>query len=404
MGSTTVNLVLRQYERPDKTRIVNLRITHKRKIAYIPLNVNITADDWDKDSEQIDKKCKLYPNIDRVNNYLLQKKLDARKAVNDLYDSGKAEYTTVSQIKNLITNESKDITFKKFTEKLISELYQAKRVGNAIAYNTALNFVLKNNNEKDLYFQAINYEFLKKLEAAHLAKGNSINALGVYMRTIRAIYNRAIKENAAKREWYPFDLYSIKKTKTAKRAIKKEDILKIEVFNPDNGSYYFDCRNLFLFSFYLIGLNYTDMAYLTKENILNGRLEYYRKKTKKFYSIAISEKAMNILNLYSRGKKKNEFIFPVIKRKTPIDRRNDIVNALKIHNKRLGKMAKDLGIEGNITSYVARHSWASIGRMMDVPIDVISEALGHENVKTTQIYLESFERRVVDGASNLITG
>lgn len=403
MSSTKINLVLRNYEHKDKTRSINLRITHKRKIAYIPLNIQVLIKDWDKNAEQIEPSCSFYEEIERVNDYLNRKKLDARKIVNDLYDNGRADYYSVKQIKALITNKSNDITFRNFTKKLIEELKSANRVGSAVAYNTALNFVLTNNDENDLYFQSINYEFLKKLEAAHLAKGNSINALGVYMRTIRAIYNRAIKENVAKREWYPFDLYTIKKTKTAKRAIKKEDIRKIENFQTEKGSYFYDCRNLFLFSFYMIGLNYTDMAYLTTKNVINGRLEYYRKKTKKFYSIGISDKARAILDIYKKGKKNDDFIFPIIKRESAFDRRNDIVNSLKIHNKRLGKMAKKLEIEGGITSYVARHSWASIGRMMNVPIDVISEALGHENVKTTQIYLESFEKSVVDGAGRLIT-
>lgn len=403
MSKTLINVVLRQYERPDKTRSVNLRITHNRNSVYISLNVYITKDEWIKATEQIDKKCKRYKDISRINDYILKKKLEARAVVNELYDTGRSDYITSAQIKELILNKSEDITFKKFTEKLIKELKDANRIGSSIAYNTALNFVLKNNSGNDLYFQAINYEFLKKLEVAHLAKGNSLNALGVYMRTIRAIYNRAIKENVAKQEWYPFNLYAIRKTKTAKRAIKKEDIQKIENFKPDSGSYFYNARNYFLFSFYLIGLNYTDMAFLTPGNIVNGRLEYYRKKTKKFYSIAISDKAMKILKVYLKGKKKDEYIFPIIKRKTAFDRRNDIVNALKIHNKRLGKMAVKLEIKGNITSYVARHSWASIGRMMDVPIDVISQALGHENVKTTQIYLESFEKNIIDGASQMIT-
>lgn len=403
MGSTRVSLVLRQYERPDKTKSVNLRITHNRKIAYVSLNVSIPETDWDKATEQIDEKCKIYRDINRVNDYLLSQKLKARRLITELYDEGRADYLTVQQIKAMLINKSENVTFKLFTEKIIKELKAANRLGNATAYQTALNFVLKNNNHKDFYFQSLNYEFLKMLETAHFSKGNSVNALGVYMRTIRAIFNRAIKENVAKREWYPFDSYTIKKMKTAKRAIKKEDIQKIEMFNPRRGSYYYHPRNLFLFSFYMIGINYTDMAYLTPKNIVNGRIEYYRRKTKKFYSIAISDKAQAILDIYLKGKKKKDFIFPIIKRKTAADQRNDIVNALKIHNKRLGKMAGELDIEGNITSYVARHSWASIGRLMNVPIDVISEALGHENVKTTQIYLESFEKNVVDGASLLIT-
>ena len=158
-----------------------------------------------------------------------------------------------------------------------------------------------------------------------------------------------------------------------------------------------------MFSFYMIGMNFTDMAYLTPANLVNGRLEYKRKKTGKFYSLALFDKPQEILNYYIKGKKKDDYIFPIIERTEPELIRLDIQNNLRTCNKYMGLIAEELKIEGNITSYVARHSWASIGKFLNVPIQVISEGLGHDSIQTTQIYLDSFEANVIDDATKLIT-
>jgi len=403
MTSTHVSFYLKEYERKDKTRSIILRITHNRQHAYIPLNVFVTTDEWISDDEKIDKKCKRYKDIDRVNDYLLKKKVEAKSKINNLYDTGEIEGLTVSGIKNKILNSADIQSFKEFTERIIKELKTAKRFGSADSYEATMNFVLKSNDNQDFYFQQLNYKFLKKLETSHLAKGNTINSLAVYMRTIRAIYNRAIKENVAKQEWYPFAQYKIKKTKTQKRAISKTDVQQIENYKTKEGSQEFQARNYFMFSFYMVGLNFSDMAYLKKSNIVNGRLEYTRQKTKKFYSLALFDKPNQILEYYLNGKKDDEYIFPIILRESPEEQRKDIKNNLKTYNKYIRRIAKDLEIDGNITSYVARHSWASIGKFLNVPIQVISEGLGHDSIQTTQIYLDSFEANVIDDATMLIT-
>ena len=404
MSSTHVSLVLKNYERKDKTRSVNLRITHNRQFAWIPLNVFITVDEWISVSEKISKKCNRYQSIDRVNDYLLKKKVEIKSVINGLYDTHEAESLSAAEIKNIVLNDTKVITFGAFTEQLITELKNANRYGSADAYKAALSFVHKNNKNNDLPFQSINYKFLKHLETAHLASGNTINSLAVYMRTIRAIYNRAINQNIAKRDWYPFSQYKIKKTKTQKRAISKNDIQLIENYSPEPNSQKFHARNFFMFSFYMIGLNFTDMAYLKKSNIVNDRIEYTRKKTNKFYSLALYNKPISILNYYLNDKGANDYIFPIISRDNAEEQRKDIKNNLKTYNKYIRLIAKELNIEGNITSYVARHSWASIGKFLNIPIQVISEGLGHDSIQTTQIYLDSFETNVIDDASMLITG
>ena len=405
MSSTTTSLILKNHERSDKTRSIYLRITHNRKTAWIPLNVNVTSEEWNDKLEQIDKKkCKRYDNLDKVNDYLLRKKLDAKSAINELYDSGDADYLSVADIKKAILNTREIQSFETFTKHIISEMKSANKHGNASIYETVMNFVIKNNGGKDIMFQRINYQFLKQLETSHLAAGNTINSLSVYMRTLRAIYNRAIKENVAKKDWYPFDKYSIKNTKTKKRAISKEDIQKIERYKPKKGTQEFHARNYFLFSFYMIGLNFSDIAFIKPSNFINGRLEYIRKKTNKNYTLALFDKPQKILDYYQKGKKKNEYIFPIINREDPEWIRKDIKNGLKTFNKYLRKIGEELEIEGELSSYVARHSWATIGKFLNVPIQVISEGLGHDSIQTTQIYLDSFDKNVIDDASRLITG
>jgi len=403
MNSTTVSIVFRHHERPDKTKSLNLRIIHNRKIAYIPLNTFVTEKEWMKSEQQISKRCKRYENLSRVNDYLTRKKLEAKSVINDIYETGEAEYITVQAIRDRILNKTDNSTFESFTKKLVAEFKKANRLGNATVYQMAINFIKKHNDDKDILFQQINYEFLKKLETDYLAEGKSLNSLSVYLRTIRAIYNRAINQNIAKREWYPFKRYSIRSTKTQKRAITKDDIKKIEEYKTKSGTYYFHARNYFMFSFYMIGMNFTDMAYLTPANISNGRLEYKRKKTGKFYSLALFDKPKEILNYYLKGKKKEDYIFPIIERSEPELIRYDIQNKLKTYNKYMRFIAAELEIDKNITSYVARHSWASIGKFLNVPIQVISEGLGHDNIQTTQIYLDSFETNVIDDATKLIT-
>jgi integrase len=257
----------------------------------------------------------------------------------------------------------------------------------------------------------VNYAFLKKLEEEHISAGYGYNSLSVKLRTIRAIYNKAINEEIAKPEWYPFNKYKIKETKTQKRAIAKEDILKIENYKPEFGSQEFHARNYFLFSFYMIGMNFTDIAYLKYSNIKNNRLEYYRKKTGRFYSLELYDKPKAIIEIYKKNnfvftpdKKKDRYIFPIISREKPEDIRADIYNGLRLLNKYIRRIALKLDIDAHLTSYVARHSWASIGKALNIPLAVISDGLGHEDLSTTQVYLDELDKSTIDQASKLITG
>lgn len=142
MSTSTVSIVLRPHEKPDKTRSLNIRITHNRKTAYRALNVFVTEVEWSPKQQEISRKCKRYENVSRVNDYLLGRKLQAKSKINELYEAGNAEYYSVVDIKKAILNQGEAHSFASFTKQIITEMKAANKYGNASIYETTMNFVI----------------------------------------------------------------------------------------------------------------------------------------------------------------------------------------------------------------------------------------------------------------------
>ena len=402
-ASANINLDLRR-KKKDETYPIVLRIVCNLDSRTIPLNYSVLKDDWDPDTEMIRKECKQFTGVTRINNFLHKKQQEAQDVLDKLNTSGEIEKLSIAEIKNRILDKKDYISFESFGNKLVEELKLAKKLGNASVYEQAINFLKRHTNEKEITFSDITFELLKSIEAKFLSENNSLNGLSFYLRTIRAIYNRAIKEGKANRDDYPFTSYSIKETKTRKRAIPKTamDSIKTAKFEP--GSPRWHTRNIFLFSFYNRGMNFADMAKLRMSDIESDRIYYRRSKTGKPLSIKLTDATREILSMYIKDKKGDDLIFPILKRDTPELQIRDLYNGRKTFNNHLNKIAKKLEIKSHLTSYVARHSWATIAKDLNIPISVISEGLGHEDIKTTQIYLDEFDTSVIDDANKLITG
>mgnify|MGYP003676184491 CR=1 FL=1 len=217
------------------------------------------------------------------------------------------------------------------------------------------------------------------------------------MRTIKAIYNKGIKEDIIERENYPFYKYQIKTNPTEKRAIKVEHIKKILELDLINEHSLFHYRNYFLLSYMTMGMSYIDMAFLKKSNFVDGRIKFHRKKTSKMYDIKITEQASEILKFYLPKKKLNDFILPILKRDSLELQYKDAQWGLKNYNKGLKKIAELCSIEERLTSYVSRHSFATHALFKNIPLLAISSMLGHSNLSTTQIYLKSLPNDILDG-------
>ncbi len=369
--------------RSDSTYRITLRVTYKRTPLLIGSDYCVSESEWDEENGRIKPDCKRFNNLARVSNSLEKFRINAEQIIDLLTLTGEIDKMSPAALRNRIVNKNKAVSFRDFNDKIIKELEMSNKLGNASCYIQAQRFLDRYCTKKDLCFEDIDYKFLKNIEVQHLAKNNSFNSLSFYLRTVRAVFNRAIHEGLVRREIYPFDKYSIKETKTKKRAIRKDDINLIRDLHIEENTPMWHARNYFMFSFYCIGMNFADMANLKRSNIIKGRIEYVRAKTGKPYSVKLVEPAIEIINLYYNGQGPKDYVFPIIKREDPTLRMKDLQNERKTYNKYLKHIAAACGIEANLTSYVARHSWATIAKDLNQPISVISEGLGHEDSKTT---------------------
>lgn len=386
--------------RKDGTFPLVFRIYRDRQ-NYISISSGyyLFEKDWDENKRSIKSSYKGSNSVSWLNNFLQKQKAGYIDILGKLAESNTLTAISSAELKEVLQGKTtkNNLKFFEYTERLIEEQISIQRVGNARIYKSVLNVLKSYRKNKDMRFEEITYDFLKKFEIHFFSKGsNSYNGLSVYMRTIRAIYNRAIKDNIINKESYPFENYKIKSEPTSKRAISHNDIKKIEKLDINASDPLFHTRNYFLFSFYLMGMPFTDIAHLKKENIIGTRIQYSRQKTNKKYDIEIHQKGLDIINYYISKYPNSEHIFPIINRENIVEEYKDIEWARNRYNKKLRKIAELCGIDKNLTSYVSRHSFATLAKNKGIPITAISEMLGHENIKTTQVYLDSLPSDLID--------
>ena len=223
------------------------------------------------------------------------------------------------------------------------------------------------------------------------------NTTSQYIRSVRAAYNRAVRDGIAEKR----DLFSNVYTgvaKTEKRALPIDIIRRIKAM-PLEKPLEKLARDMFMMSFYLRGMSFVDMAFLRKSDLSHGRVTYTRRKTGQRLSIKWTDAMQEILDGYAANP--TEYLLPLLTSPGG-DRYKEYLNAsarVNLHLKAIGEML-DLPIR--LTMYCARHSWATAARTSGIPISVISEGLGHDSEATTQIYLASLDTAAIDNANDAI--
>lgn len=393
----TVKVILdTRIQKKDKTYAVKLRFTLGKKSFYKPINIHLLKKYWDSDLCRVKKS---QPNYKEYNIVIQQKLLDIQQLLLQLENSN-PKYS-LQDIKEVLkpTKATTDDVFS-FSYKLIEQQNKAGRTGNAISYKQAVDKLSQQVNYAPIKFKDITYKLLTNWETDMRADGLKVNTIACYYRAIRAIFNIAIKEGVADVADYPFTKYKIKTERTVQRTLTKEQIQQIEQLDLPPNSQLDRARDFFLLSFYLIGINFRDLAYLQKSNLRDGRIIYQRKKTKKIYSVKIQPKAQIILDKYKTG---NDYLLPIINiNRTDVEEQvKQIKSFLKnMNNRGLKPIGKTIGLEDNLTTYYARYSWANIARKLGYSKDLIAEALGHEyGNKVTGIYLDQYDLDVIDEAN-----
>lgn len=385
----------------DGTFPLILRLGHQRTTTAIPLGVSVKEKDWDDKNKEIKKTYTGVETVTRLNNLIHKRRSEAMDIILKLHESGQLNGLSVAELKDRLHQGASTESFFHYTDQLVEDLKKAKRFGTARSYKGVKDVLKVFNGDKDLPFRSITYQFLTKFETAHKAKKKSANGLAVYMRTIRSIYNQAIKSGLVDKELYPFTNYKIKTVPTEKRALDWEHLQKIIQLDLKPDHVLFKTRNYFVASYMMYGMNFSDMAYLKKSDRKDGRITYRRQKTKKIYDIKITANLDKILSYYAE-KTEGDFIFPIIKREDPLLQDKDIQWARKRYNMRLKDLGEECDIENTLTSYVSRHSFATQAMLHEVPLNAISTMLGHSNLKTTEVYLKSLPTTTLDDYNSKI--
>lgn len=280
-----------------------------------------------------------------------------------------------------------------YMEQIIKELEDNRQISTAANYKSTLKSFKRFRNGKNIALSKINDKVIQQYEAYLKNEGIKMNTVSFYMRVMRAVYNRAVEDGLAAEKQLFKNVYT-GIDKTEKRAVPLQAIKAIkELYMPSRALHF--ARDMFLFSFYTRGMSFVDMAYLKKTDLENGILTYKRRKTKQQLSIKWEKCMQDIVNKWPSY---NEYLLPIITTAGK-DERTQYKSCQKNVNQQLRKISKMLKMRKGITMYVARHSWASIAKNMNIPLGVISDSMGHTSLKTTQIYLNAIDMDIINKAN-----
>lgn len=306
-------------------------------------------------------------------------------------------YTADNVVETFLSPAS-DNHFITFARNLVAQL---KRIGKkriAETYTSTVNSFERFRGGKDILLEEVDSELMMAYETFLSSSGICPNSISFYMRNLRAIYNRAVdKELTVQRN--PFKRVYTGIDKTVKCAVSLEVIRQIRDLDLSRCPVMDYARDIFMFSFYTRGMSFIDMAFLKKKDLQNGVLAYRRHKTNQQLFIKWEKPMQEIIDKYDTSE--TPYLLPIIKSDGREERLQYRYEGQRI-NRSLKKIGKQIGLGIPLTTYVARHGWASIAKSKNIPIATISEAMGHDSENTTRIYLASLDTSVVDKANSII--
>lgn len=289
-----------------------------------------------------------------------------------------------------------------FIHGMVAKKLRIGRLGTAKTYRDALASFSRFRNGEDIAIDALDAELMNQYEAWLKAQGVKRNSSSCYLRTLRTLYRKAVEKGLATDK----DIFRHVFTgfaPTVKRALPLDTIRTIRRLSLPDGSDLAFSRDMFMLCIYLQGISFVDMAYLKKNDIKNGLLQYCRKKTGQSVSIGWELVMQEIVDTYAHLTVGSPYLLPIITKQDGTERRQYERMEHKV-NRLLKKIGALVGLQIPLTTYVGRHCWASTMRDMGVSLSIVSKGLGHESLRTTQIYLSSIDTEGVVKANRQLIG
>lgn len=366
----------------DGTHVLRIAVNHRGGTAFISLSAAVKASEWDS------MRCKVKGRTDKdsINRYLTSRLNYYERMMREVVMAdGYRSDISARQLRDLIVNyadgrNAVPILLHERWQKYMQHLENSRT--REIYAATWARIEEYDGNAKSLTFEDVTREWLIGFFSHMAERSPSVNARNIHLRNIRAIFNDALNDELI--TCYPFRRFKIRNEETAKRDLTAEEMRHIFSMRCEPWQQrYIDCFRL---SFLLIGINVADLLLLPADCIHDGRIVYKRRKTHRMYSILIPTEAMEIIERY-RGK---ELLL------TWCEGMKDY----RYFSARMNRCLR--GLRKGLTSYYARHTWATIAFRIGIPKDVISLALGHaDGSKVTSVYIHT-DMAVVDDANRKV--
>ena len=388
------------HPKTDDKRAVSIRVTHNRIRKYYATNLRLKPSEFEKvmtAKRRTEAENKIYNELRSYQN----------KAVNVIEDLPIFTFSKFEEnyFENRDATDSVSFAFDKY----INELKEENRIGTAVSYECAKGSI--DSFKKDLKFADVTTAFLKKYENWMLTNNKTQTTIGIYLRSLRTIYNR----QSIDKSLYPFgegkNKYSIPTGKNIKKALTLEEIGKIFHYEAPPKSMAEMAKDYWFFIYLCNGLNVKDLCLLKHKNIQGNVLFYERAKTKRSknngekITVSLKPQAKAIISKWGQLSVNPEtYVFPHLQKgMTAETERKAIQQVTKNINKYMKRIAKELGLNKEVTTYFARHSFATVLRNSGASTEFISEALGHSSMKTTQSYLAGFEQETIHKTTDVLT-
>ena len=395
---TTVKVKLRPSTVEGRPGTIVCLVTHRRIARQITTGYKVFPHEWDEEQSKPvpadnDGRTAIVQSITRK----LRSDMERLEAIIKRFENGRRSYSSDDVVAEF-RRVGGENTFFNFMENAIERLRQLNHIGTAKNYSAALGSFKRFRNNGDIQMEAIDHLLMEDYQAYLKSAGLTPNSISFYMRILRAVYNRAVEQGVTE-DRRPFRTVFTGVEKTRKRAVSISDIKRIRDLDLSLKPNLEFARDLFLFLFLCRGMSFIDAAFLKKSDIQNGVLSYRRHKTGQSLHIKVLKQMEEIINRYSDNG--SPYLLPVITRPGE-DGRRQYETALRRVNKSLKIITEMIQLPVTLTTYVSRHAWATIAKSKNIPVNVISDALGHDSITTTQIYLASIDTSPIDRANELI--
>lgn len=398
-GVTVATMLDTRRTKANEKYPVKIRVTYNRVRHYYPTGKDLTPDEWGT-LPTSKARALVAVRKDIESSYQI-----VRTAVEDLLMRGIFSLENLNNRLKRAGGDTLNIAF----EGKIAEMKAQERIGNMMAYRVVMKGIERFAGPR-VPLSGVSVDWIRRYEKFLFKEGKSRTTVGIHMRHIRAILNDMKRCGKISEVQYPFGRgkYEIQAGEGRKLALTLEQIGQIANYE-DGTEATAKYRDYWLFLYLCNGINVADFVKLRYRDIVNGEICFVRQKTerttkiRKEIQVVVAERMQAIINRWGNPSRPDSFIFPILDgQEDAMRRKMKTLYITRAINKRMKEVGERLGI-GNISTYTARHSFATVLKRAGANIAYISESLGHQDLKTTENYLASFEREERQKNAELLT-